>query len=31
MVNGMKVYTVTAICERDAEVLYMGKNEYLKL
>jgi len=27
----LKSYTVTAICEKDSEVLYMSKNDYFKL
>lgn len=31
LVNGTKNYSVSAICEKDAEVLYMSKQDYLKL
>ena len=31
MVNGMKTYTATAVCEKDAEVLYISATDFLKL
>jgi len=28
MINGMKTYTVTAVCEKDAEVLYISYSDF---
>ena len=31
MLNGMKTYTITAVCDKEAEILYISANDLLKL